>query len=143
MLKVTSRVIFVFFPLTSKGPLPPPPPSGRSMGTGSMKISAAPSHMGRLGLEPPRGGPGGRPPLPPDRPGTSGPPLPPPPMGNGFQNSQHNQIQGELIPHDVNVVCVNVLTELSRILKQSVNMISFLRQKMVVLYFLILKMKTV
>lgn len=111
MLKVTSRVIIDFF-LTSKGPLPPPPPLGRSIGGGSVKTSAAPSHMGRLGLESPRGGPGGRPPLPPDRPGTGGPPLPPPLMGNGFQSSQHNQIQGELIPNDISLVCVNVLTEI-------------------------------
>lgn len=60
-----------------------------------MRSSAAPSPIVRPGLDPPRGGHGGRPPLPPDRPGTGGPPPPPPPMGNGFQNSHHNQIQGE------------------------------------------------
>uniref|UniRef100_A0A8C9ZFC2 WAS/WASL interacting protein family member 1 n=1 Tax=Sander lucioperca TaxID=283035 RepID=A0A8C9ZFC2_SANLU len=79
----------------SKGPLPPPPPSGRSVGGGSVRSSPAPSPIGRPGPEPPRGGPGGRPPLPPDRPGIGGAPPPPPPMGNGFQNSHHNQIQDE------------------------------------------------
>ncbi|MEQ2224344.1 hypothetical protein ILYODFUR_006487, partial [Ilyodon furcidens] len=77
------------------GPLPPPPPSGRSAGGGSIRSSPAASPVGRPGPEPPRGGPGGRPPLPPDRPGPGGAPLPPPPMGNGFQNSHHNQMQDE------------------------------------------------
>ncbi|PWA26313.1 hypothetical protein CCH79_00020454 [Gambusia affinis] len=69
------------------GPLPPPPPSGRSMGGGSLTQAAPP--IGRPGPEPPRGG--SRPPLPPDRPVGGLPP--PPPMGNGFQNSHHNQMQ--------------------------------------------------
>lgn len=85
----------LFLRPTSLGPLPPPPPSARSIGGNSMRSSAAPSPIIRPGLDPPRGGHGGRPPLPPDRPGTGGPPPPPPPMGNGFQNSHHNQIQGE------------------------------------------------
>lgn len=87
--------ILPFLRPTSLGPLPPPPPSGRSIGGSSMRSSAAPSPIVRPGLDPPRGGPGGRPPLPPDRPGIGGPLPPPPPMGNGFQNSHHNQIQGE------------------------------------------------
>ncbi|TNM99459.1 hypothetical protein fugu_012492 [Takifugu bimaculatus] len=69
--------------------------TARSIGGGSMRSSAAPSPIVRPGLDPPRGGPGGRPPLPPDRPGIGGPLPPPPPMGNGFQNSHHNQIQDE------------------------------------------------
>ncbi|XP_019743703.1 WAS/WASL-interacting protein family member 1 isoform X2 [Hippocampus comes] len=80
------------------GPLPPPPPSGRSVGGVSMRSSPAHSPIGRSGSDNSRGGPGGRPPLPPDRPGTGGggaPPPPPPPMGNGFQNSHHNQIHDD------------------------------------------------
>ncbi|KAK7930871.1 hypothetical protein WMY93_007266 [Mugilogobius chulae] len=49
------------------GPLPPPPPSSRS--GGSIRSSAAPPPVGRPGPESPRSGLGGRPPLPPDRPG--------------------------------------------------------------------------
>uniref|UniRef100_A0A7N8WVJ1 WAS/WASL interacting protein family member 1 n=1 Tax=Mastacembelus armatus TaxID=205130 RepID=A0A7N8WVJ1_9TELE len=77
-------------------PLPPPPPSGRNVGGGSMRSSPASPPIGRSGPETPRGGLGGRPPLPPERPGTGGAPPPPPPMGNGFQNSHHNQFQDEL-----------------------------------------------
>ncbi|XP_061767339.1 WAS/WASL-interacting protein family member 1 [Nerophis ophidion] len=75
------------------GPLPPPPPVGRNVGGGSVRSSPGHSPIGRLGSDSPRGGPGGRPPLPPDRPGAGGapPPPPPPPMGNGFLNSHHNQ----------------------------------------------------
>lgn len=86
---------FFFFHPTPIGPLPPPPPSGRSMGGNTIRSSAAPSPIGRPGLDPPRSGHGSRPPLPPDRPGIGGPHPPPPPMGNGLQNSHHNQIQGE------------------------------------------------
>ncbi|KAK5882774.1 hypothetical protein CesoFtcFv8_021324 [Champsocephalus esox] len=68
------------------GPLPPPPPSGRGVGGGSVRSSPAPSPIGR-----PSPGPGGRPPLPPDRPGAGGALPPTPPMGNGY----HNQIQDE------------------------------------------------
>ncbi|XP_059928399.1 WAS/WASL-interacting protein family member 1 [Gadus macrocephalus] len=70
------------------GPLPPPPPSARS--GGSVRSSSIPSPIGRPS-------PGGRPPLPPERPGLGGPPPPPPPMGNGIQNSHpqtpHHQQQ--------------------------------------------------
>ena len=70
------------------GPLPPPPPLARS--GGSVRSSSIPSPIGRPS-------PGGRPPLPPERPGLGGPPPPPPPMGNGIQNSHpqtpHHQQQ--------------------------------------------------
>lgn len=88
------NLAFIFNPYPT-GPLPPPPPSGRSMVGSGTRSPAAPSPVGRPGLDPPRSGHGGRPPLPPDRPGIGGPQPPPPPMGNGFQNSHHNQIQGE------------------------------------------------
>lgn len=99
-----------FFLLTFIGPLPPTPPSGRSVGGGSVRLSGAPPPpppIARTGLEAPRSGPGGRPPLPPDRPGTGGPPPLPPSMDNGFQVSHHNQIQGEHIPKDDPSVCVS------------------------------------
>lgn len=94
-LCVQRLTLLPFLGPTSLGPLPPPPPSARSISGSSMRSSAAPSPIVRPGLDPPRGGHGGRPPLPPDRPGTGGPPPPPPPMGNGFQNSHHIQMQGE------------------------------------------------
>nr|XP_057915047.1 WAS/WASL-interacting protein family member 1 [Doryrhamphus excisus]XP_057915048.1 WAS/WASL-interacting protein family member 1 [Doryrhamphus excisus]XP_057915049.1 WAS/WASL-interacting protein family member 1 [Doryrhamphus excisus]XP_057915050.1 WAS/WASL-interacting protein family member 1 [Doryrhamphus excisus] len=81
---------------TRTGPLPPPPPTGRNVSGGSMRASPGHSPIGRPGSDSPRGGPGGRPPLPPDRPGAGGaPPPPPPPIGNGFQNSHHNQIHDD------------------------------------------------
>lgn len=94
-LCVQNHNLAFFFHPTPIGPLPPPPPLGRSMGGSSMRSSATPSPIGRPSLDPPRSGLGGRPPLPPDRPGVGGPLPPPPPMGNGLQNSHHNQIQGE------------------------------------------------
>uniref|UniRef100_A0A8D3CNZ5 WAS/WASL-interacting protein family member 1-like n=1 Tax=Scophthalmus maximus TaxID=52904 RepID=A0A8D3CNZ5_SCOMX len=73
------------------GPLPPPPASSRGVGGGCLRSSPAASPIGRPSPT------GGRPPLPPDRPGTGGGggPPPPPPMGNGFQNSHHHQTQDE------------------------------------------------
>uniref|UniRef100_A0A8C6WWC7 Uncharacterized protein n=1 Tax=Neogobius melanostomus TaxID=47308 RepID=A0A8C6WWC7_9GOBI len=68
------------------GPLPPPPPSSRSMGSlKSLQDVSAQNHLvaglvvDRLLLQT----------------GLDRGPLPPPPMGNGFQNSNHNQIQDE------------------------------------------------
>ncbi|XP_077469043.1 WAS/WASL-interacting protein family member 1-like isoform X2 [Stigmatopora argus] len=79
------------------GPLPPPPPpSSRNVGSVGLRSSPAHSSISRPGSDSPRGGPGVRPPLPPDRPGTGpGGTSLPQSMGNGFQNSHRNQIHDD------------------------------------------------
>ncbi|KAG7233316.1 hypothetical protein INR49_007225 [Caranx melampygus] len=77
---------------TRSGPLPPPPPSGRTGGSvrsspAALLLAGQPWSPLVADIDPPPSG----------QAGGGGAPLPPPPMGNGFQNSHHNQNQGEFL----------------------------------------------
>ncbi|NXY68642.1 WIPF1 protein, partial [Glareola pratincola] len=83
------------------GPLPPPPPISRN-GSTSRALPATPQLPSRAGLENQRGGP--RPPLPPDRPGSSAPPPPPPPSSavrNGFQDPGDDEWESRFSFHPI------------------------------------------